>query len=675
MLLHHNKIFLDSQDWSLAGFALGTVRVNISGKRASWKGIKTIPHPDDTKRVLYMYDSLAKEHKKKFEQVFGNVALYCKTDIQKYLQINPTIRSFFSDKAKVTSKKVAEYAEVVAWLEFLNQVRVVGQNTTVDANTIRFSKTSYKSKDWFLEHVCLPQIKLANLTGFKVNTLNTLKVKKMSRFSKLLKSYNLSCPLSGNLPDNFLRELFDFVQDGKVGTKKALKANPQVEQVIVKLATREQKPYATWLVKDFEKFIRGKITLRTDEGELIDPENNAFLKAGKPITLTDRTIRNILKKPENAVIIDSYWLSKKEFDERHRPYIHRDKPNYSLSKITIDDRVFPFKTITGEKVWAYWIFDVLSEVLIGFAVGTDKTGELMLAAIRNMFANPLIEQLGKMPAEIETEQHIASSFRDTLFKKGEVFDFVRFCKAKNAKEKHAEHSIKKIKYQQEKKRKSFQYRPFSKADSNRLNEDLNEKKNLKLYTVDEIKRNFLEDMYSHNHALHPNQNKYPGKSRLDVLKENVNPHLSPIKYRQIAEHIGEITETSIRKGYVRVQGRDHVLSDVSLLEQLKSKNVIAKWLRSNKNKVWIYQGDTYLDECTVVENAQTAQIETNEEYNKRLGKQQKYVANFDEWVEEKRATLDQIHVEEIEDNVVPLRMNEGDMNEEDIYDNNRFWGT
>ena len=61
--------------------------------------------------------------------------------------------------------------------------------------------------------------------------------------------------------------------------------------------------------------------------------------------------------------------------------------------------------------------------------------------------------------------------------------------------------------------------------------------------------------------MHPNQKKYPGMSRWDVLVSNINPTLQPLDKLTLARYIGERVETSIRRNStVRVAYEDWGLS-------------------------------------------------------------------------------------------------------------------
>ena len=93
------------------------------------------------------------------------------------------------------------------------------------------------------------------------------------------------------------------------------------------------------------------------------------------------------------------------------------------------------------------------------------------------------------------------------------------------------------------------------------------------YTWEELIADDRRDVWEFNHSLHPNQKKYPGMTRWDVLVANINPTLEPLEKSKVARYIGEHVETTIRRNsYCRVQYKDWWLSDVKVIEQLEPNN-------------------------------------------------------------------------------------------------------
>ena len=493
------------------------------------------------------------------------------------------------------------------------------------------------------------------------------------------------------MPEAFLRDLLALTNDGKMGTKKALKVNEMVGFVLAVLAAQDSQPYATKVAYDFKRFMKGELELLVPgTGEVIDPSASFFKKKGEAITLTERSVRRVLKSSEIKRLINLIQNSWMEYDGEHRPHVHRHRPDFSLSKLTMDDRDFPF-AIRGwgtKRLVAYWVFDVTSQALVGYSFSKHKSVELIVDALRNTFTNPAILKAGVMPAEIENEQHLASTMRDGLLKQGEVFDFVRFCLGGNPKEKNAEYFIKRLRYEHEKNRKGFKFRPFAKLDTNRLNEN----RKTRQYTRKEVEENFLEDMQAYNNTLHPDQKTFPGMTRQEVLENTINPNLRPIDFVQLSKYLGYSTEVTIRKNqWVHCNGVKYH-APLEFLDYKRSSNkMLVRYIPGIKDRVWVYHGNDYLGEWYKIVTTNQAQVEQTEEDKKALGFQLKYRAKYDKMMSEQREQIKAVEVREVVPDTRKIGGSDDERDEEfdantnpqigrgndsgDIYDMDDLWGT
>lgn len=154
------------------------------------------------------------------------------------------------------------------------------------------------------------------------------------------------------------------------------------------------------------------------------------------------------------------------------------------------------------------------------------------------------------------------------------------------------------------------------------------------FTFDELVADDRRDNYEWNHTLHPNQKKYPGMTRWDVLMENINPNLRPFDAITLARYIGEKVETSVRRNStVRVAYEDWWLSKPDVLERLAPNNykVTAYYLPDEDGKpqdVFIFQGDRFIDQVERVETYNRVMAEQTEEDKKKFYHQQKKVKEF-----------------------------------------------
>lgn len=433
---------------------------------------------------------------------------------------------------------------------------------------------------------------------------------------------------------------------GKFGNQSARKVDHKTECLILSLAVQPNKPWNTNVLELYNAFVTGEFDVWDIEtGELLDPENYTD-KNGEPMVLSEATICNYLNKPKNKVLIDNALLSYTAFSHEIAPHMHRHHGEFSLSKVSFDDRDLPRKLRDSrQRPKAYYAYDVTSGCCIGSAYNRAKNIDLVVDMFRDMFR--LLDRNGwGCPAEVEVENHLMSQWRDSFLRAGVMFPFVRFCAPMNSQEKHAEQ------FNGAKKRsiehrnhigigrfyaKSRQYRTESVKVFDELNDTYVEKE---YYTWDELIADDLRDIYEYNHALHPNQKKYKGMTRWDVLVANINPTLQPLDKATIARYVGERVSTTIRRNsYCRVAGEDWWLSKTEAIELLAPNDykVEAYYLTDAEGKItdmFIYQGDMYIDRLENVGTFCTARAEQTEMDEQVFVEQRKKISHFNKYIED-----------------------------------------
>lgn len=111
---------------------------------------------------------------------------------------------------------------------------------------------------------------------------------------------------------------------------------------------------------------------------------------------------------------DTLW----DFNNEYRPYHLRKHGVYGLSKVPLDDLDLPRPMSNGQRVKAYYAYDVLSSTVVGMVYNRLKTHDLFLDCMRNTFQ--MLDRNGfYMPAELEMEHHLVKDFADGLMKAGE----------------------------------------------------------------------------------------------------------------------------------------------------------------------------------------------------------------------------------------------------------------
>lgn len=431
---------------------------------------------------------------------------------------------------------------------------------------------------------------------------------------------------------------------GKFGNQSRRKVDHKTERLILAIAVLPNKPWNTSVWEMYNSFVCGELDVYDPEtGELFNPDDWTD-KKGEPLSLSESTIANYLNMPKNRVLIEHSTTSFTTFMHEQMPHVHRHAPEFSLSKISFDDRDLPRKLKdTKQRPKVYYAYDVASQAVVGYAYNRQKNVDLVVDCFRSMFR--LIQRKGwGCPAQVEVENHLMSQWRESFLKAGEIFKFVRFCAPMNSQEKYAEQMNGAKKKSIEHKNhlgigrfyaKTRQYRTESKKVFDELNDTYEDKE---YYTWEELIADDMRDIEEFNHSLHPNQKKYPGMTRWQVLEANLNPTLQPMDGSVWARFIGEKVETTIRRNsYCRVAYKDWWLSKTEVIERLEPNNwkVDAYYLTKEDGEisgVWIYQGERLIDKLEDVGTFNTAQAEQTEDDLAVMEEQQKKISHFKGYV-------------------------------------------
>lgn len=435
---------------------------------------------------------------------------------------------------------------------------------------------------------------------------------------------------------------YQVLLSGKYGNQTARRMTMQEERVILGIACLENQPYNTTVREMYMMFLTGELDVwDVDTGELYDPDD--FAKKGEdPWIPSDATIANYLNKPKNKLLIKSRHLSRTTFMHEEMPHMHRHSGRYALSQITMDDVDLPRRMKGNERVHAYYAYDVVSQCRVGAAYARKKDEALVTECFRDMFR--LIERNGwGMPAGIEVEQHLMSKYKDGFLQAGVAFPFVHFCAPQNSQEKYAEPLNGAFKRSIAHKNHAgigrFYGKGKNRVESKKISDETNEVwEDKTYYTFEELVADDRSDNQEWNNALHPNQKKYPGMSRWEVLVANINPGLHSMDKITLSRYIGEKVETSVRRNStVRVNYEDWWLSSPEVLEKLASNDykVQAYYLPDEEGRatdVYIFQGDRYIDKVEKVETYNRVYSEQTDEDAAKYIEQRKKVSRFAAYV-------------------------------------------
>lgn len=248
----------------------------------------------------------------------------------------------------------------------------------------------------------------------------------------------------------FQKQGYESLISKKFRNQSARKVNYSIERLILSLDSGPERPYNTTVAEMYNMFVRGEITVADLEtGEWCDPANFTD-KNGNPMVLSEATIANYLNTAKNKALRSKLHDTQWDFNNRYRPYHLRRNGVYALSKISLDDRDLPRPMSNGQRVKAYYAYDVVSGCVVGHAYSRLKTTDLFLDCMRDMFQT--LDRNGwYMPAELEVEHHLVHNFADGLMKAGVVFPLIRWCNPGNSREKRAEHLNRAKKYGVEKR--------------------------------------------------------------------------------------------------------------------------------------------------------------------------------------------------------------------------------
>lgn len=455
-------------------------------------------------------------------------------------------------------------------------------------------------------------------------------------------------PVSSN---RFKKRVNDFKANGyeslisrKFMNQNRRKVTYKIEDLVRGLAAQAEHPYDTVVAEMYNQFVTGNCEAYDPEtGEIFNPEDFTD-KSGNPVVLSKATIANILKQPKTIALLAKVHQTQWNFNNSQRPYHLRSLPQYAFSKISADDRDLPRPMRDGNYVHAYYVSDVASGAVVGYAYNRNKNKDLFLDCMRNMFQT--IDQNGwYMPAQIEVEHHLVNKFTDGLMQAGVVFPLIHWCNPGNSREKRQEHVNRGKKYSVEKRTQQNIGRWWAKLEANRpkvekVYDELNNTYRVPTYTYEQLVADDIASIKEWNNQPHPNQKKYPGMTRWDVLCGTQNPDLRPWDKAVLYRYIGEHTETSIRQNaYLTVNHEVYRLSDPNVIDRLEPRNyqVDAYWLAGadgNVQEIYVYQHGRLIDTCQKVKRYNEATAEQTEYDKAAYTEQAKYVAQFDKMMKD-----------------------------------------
>lgn len=437
---------------------------------------------------------------------------------------------------------------------------------------------------------------------------------------------------------------------GKFGNQCARLLTSKEQDVILGITVLENQPWNKNVHDMYEMFICGELDVWNPEtGELMDPEQYAREKNGDLWVPSESTITNFLNKPATKIKIAKLLKPRMDFYHEDMPHVHRHSGSYTLSQITMDDVDLSRRMKNNEIVHAYYAYDMVSQCVVGASYSRKKDKNLVDDCFRDMFSLIKKRKWG-IPSGVEVENHLMTGYREGFLKEGAVFSKVRYCAPQNSQDKYAESLNGAKKRSINHKNHSGVGRFYGKGKWKVYYEKASDETNelwlsKQYYSFEELVADDRRDNHEWNHSLHPDQDKYPGMTRWEVLIANINPGLRPYDELSIARFLGEEVPTSIRRNsYVRVCHSDWWLSSPEILEKLESNNykVTAYYMPDDNSgypeNVYIFQGGKYIDTLERIETFNRVVPEQTDEDRSKFHRQMKKINDFKAYVEKTKVT-------------------------------------
>lgn len=442
---------------------------------------------------------------------------------------------------------------------------------------------------------------------------------------------------------DYKKEGYKALIHGNFCNKSALLVDERTNNLLNAMFARQKdKPTPTEISRQYDGFLNGYVSVVSNEtGEIYDPQE--FPK------LSQATITNYLAKWINRAATHAIRSGdRQKLMGQYRPYHSLGMPNFSNSIISIDDRVPAFKMPNGKRVWFYNGVDLGSQAYVAWVYGEDKDG-IILDFYRQLVRN-YSEWGFNLPAELECESSLNSSYRETFLNEGAMFQYVRM-EANNARGKRVEGYNKQMRYELEKHWDGYNSRPFAKSEPNQ--QGPGEPKELPYDHIIEIGLKSIETWNNKEHSI------IKGKTRWEVFTENQNPDVKPTNWRAFLPLLGYRTQTSCNTGIIKVNNTECLIGEngsivfserlIGLMSQIEGKDLDIYWLDGNDGKllkalVYLRGTDRFVCEAVAKPKYNRARIEQTPADLEARTLMSKYVASVDGFINGGRRKIDHVTV-------------------------------
>ena len=482
----------------------------------------------------------------------------------------------------------------------------------------------------------------------KVKNLWQTLTEDMISFKEVLKKkHDYECSLKDNYrriqekAERYKKVGHEYLISGKHLNSNRKKVDDETIKIFESIfAGQTYKPNFTEAATAYDSFISGYTEIINNAtGELYNPKD--FQKLCKAtvynyLSAWDSKVGTYAKRSGDRQVLMSQF----------KPYRSFDKPKFAGSIISIDDRQPPFEYSKGHRVWFYLGVDAMSECYINWVYGKTKEG-IITEFYRQMVRN-FSEWGFNLPAELEAESSLNSSFKDTFLEENSMFEFVRI-EANNARGKIIERYHGMTRYGSEKEKEGWIARPFARSEANQKGST-----KVPFIPYENIISGCLSDIQNWNNSPH---SIFKDKTRWEVFCEMQHPDLKPTNYRSFIPHLGYKTKTSCNAGIVKLQGGEYLLGDkgeiytgeslINLMRMVEGEQIDVYWLDDNDGKIikaYAYIGTKYMCEILTKPHFQRARIEQTENDIEASIIMSKYVASIEGYQRTRRKAIDKVTV-------------------------------
>lgn len=432
---------------------------------------------------------------------------------------------------------------------------------------------------------------------------------------------------------------YESLISGKHRNSNSRKVDEQTLKLLNDLfADKEKKPNSATVHRNYEAFLNGYIDVVNNKtSEIYDPKSYKSLSV--------ETVNKYLNDWTSAIATHGIRSgNRQDFMGKFVPYHSFEPTEFAGSIISVDDRQPPFKTLDGKRIWFYNGIDLGSEAFTCWVYGESKEG-IILEFYRQMVRN-YAEWGVNLPAELEAELSLNSSFTETFLREGAMFQYVHI-EANRARVKRIERYFGNLRYEYEKEREGWLPRPTALREANQAGVDITKIPQIPYEDIVDGCLCDIEKWNNQKHSIHKD------KTRWEVFMENQNPKLQPTNYLAILPHIGYTTPTSVRLGIVKLNNSEFLLAEdgkialgenlVRLMKRIEGREIIACWLDDNDGEVlkaFAYEHDQLICELMVKPTYKRARIERGDDDAEAQEIMSSYVATVNAYAKKLRATID-----------------------------------